>query len=913
MKVLYIWTFILLIAGLAIGFYLIPNREEFALIQLRGKRYSDAEAYYRSQYQKGVRTPDVVVGLESLELKKGDINQAIHILEEYVAINPDDLHALELLADLYLSAQQHQKYRDVLQQISHLKDSADVLKELALIYEAENQRDAYCSTLEKLVAINEAKSETYYALAQCYVERKEYEKALQIFAKRKSLFPKSVTLNDYFFEGWVIRQLTPPEVRKTYREKFVRLVIEFLREKNDPQLVYNAISIFGADYPEDLYFLISELQPIIQRHFFLEEASLQALWQLPEHQNDVIARLMELRATGKLTPLLRNLLFEALIAKKQESLLFDIVMETREADLEREVIYTISYLALTQNKPFLARQLQQHLGTAFLESHPLESAALAIGAKESHAKEQLEAILSKEKMRKEDLIFFFRLSMAASYQDLAYQIANRLHPYSGLQEAELFEITYVYIQMGKAEEFAQILSKLKLSSETTGASLAALNTSLGRTDRVYIWLRSQPKVYEFILQTLFSIAQEKREYRLGLHIAERLRGEYPSDVSTAFYGSALVYNGRPHEGLSLLGEAFEKRRESREIRDLYFNTLIYAVKTDRAYSADLKAFLHREIQEGSVKPDAIRTYAYVYLEDLKDYREAEQAFFYLAERNWAEKDDLSTLIYLWGPYITCEQKAWMLKRALCSSGELWEFWIENLAYVGSFEEVIELFESHCLSSLSLKVHFSYLDALSYFKFHAAMWPAIDAALCIVKKIEDFKRLAGYALQAEYLSVRSKIWEIIVSLEPENLDFWQAWGTALFDQHAYGASARVLCHFFELSEQRLKCPRRLYESLYQFGEILEFNRFYPAAKRFFLSSLFLIWSAPEKTYRMQEIESLIDYRLELRLCSVLKMRELFMQTAGDPEMAASFVNLLLDTGALQSAKTLIRGGKRCVAR
>ena len=131
MRRFYIWAIILVISGLVICIYLFPSREDIALIFLRGKKYTAAESYYKEQYNRGERSSDVIIGLQSLELKEGDIHGAIDLITEYLRAHPNDPYALQLLADLYLSNQEYEKYNEVLEEIRQTKPDKTNLQALA--------------------------------------------------------------------------------------------------------------------------------------------------------------------------------------------------------------------------------------------------------------------------------------------------------------------------------------------------------------------------------------------------------------------------------------------------------------------------------------------------------------------------------------------------------------------------------------------------------------------------------------------------------------------------------------------------------------------------------------------------------------------------------------------------------------
>ncbi|HEX9835451.1 MAG TPA: tetratricopeptide repeat protein, partial [Alphaproteobacteria bacterium] len=79
---------VLVAFSLGAGYLLIPSPRELALIALRDNDYETARAQYEELLGKGDAPVDVYVGLVELYVELGAVDEAIAVLERYVAKHP---------------------------------------------------------------------------------------------------------------------------------------------------------------------------------------------------------------------------------------------------------------------------------------------------------------------------------------------------------------------------------------------------------------------------------------------------------------------------------------------------------------------------------------------------------------------------------------------------------------------------------------------------------------------------------------------------------------------------------------------------------------------------------------------------------------------------------------------------------
>ena len=106
MRAFYICSIFLVLAALILSYFLVPTRQDIALMELRAKKHERAKKFYQKEYEQGSRSTDVLVALSNLSEVKGDIKTSIKHMLEYLEKNPDDIQALRRIGKLFLLNQQ---------------------------------------------------------------------------------------------------------------------------------------------------------------------------------------------------------------------------------------------------------------------------------------------------------------------------------------------------------------------------------------------------------------------------------------------------------------------------------------------------------------------------------------------------------------------------------------------------------------------------------------------------------------------------------------------------------------------------------------------------------------------------------------------------------------------------------------
>ncbi len=137
----YLIVGLLLVAGIVASWYVIPNRDEVALMQFKDKQFGQAKKAYEEQLASGVLDVNVVSTLTDLYLQYGNIDDAITTMERYLEQKPGDIEARKYLGTLYQFAQRPDDYLHNLEELQEMRPSEKKLSELTDIYDFTAEYD----------------------------------------------------------------------------------------------------------------------------------------------------------------------------------------------------------------------------------------------------------------------------------------------------------------------------------------------------------------------------------------------------------------------------------------------------------------------------------------------------------------------------------------------------------------------------------------------------------------------------------------------------------------------------------------------------------------------------------------------------------------------------------------------------
>ncbi|MEI8300209.1 MAG: hypothetical protein WCG10_01170 [Chlamydiota bacterium] len=937
MKALYSSIVILVLVALACSIALIPTREDLAFIALKSQNILEAKSYYEGQYKKGNHSLDVILMLSILSEKEGNLEESIALMKEYIKDEPQDISALKRLADLYQTNQQYDKYFQTLLEFNSksAKPDKDIL--VAIINEyprAKQSRVSLLGILEKLVHSGHGGENDYLELAYIYAANKEYKKAATLLETRREFFPEKESINDILFEFWIDLEIGKTEGKEQeFANKGLNVLIAYLKRKNDPILNYYAFGILknlaSEDFSSDLASeFIAKMHPWINKNLSLEVEVLQYHFEHRGFNNSIVSRIHELQKVAAKSPRLQNFLFTILLDRADYVGLSILIHRDDVKNIEQSSIINFALVCIDKHMPRLSQEMEKALGEQYLQRYPVIAIALAIASEDKDYQQHLDNLVQKTCLTQTERYDLLRVTAAAQLEEEAMALGEKLPPYTAMKDFELMNTARAYTQIHQEKWLYEALEKARptTSQKNVDIALNLLDISLGNSKKVAAWLKAQKKLNPYVLDALYSMAEEKKEYPLALYLAQRSWKDTPSSLTEANYALALAQVGKEEQALSMLKKLYENDIDNIALERIYLSALVIAAKRNRAQENLLRDFL--ETRQSQLPVEFEEDLAYAYLDVLQDYPKAEKILWKLAQGASPQNSVTQSLIYLWGPNPPPEKIQWIENKALEANPKELGFFLEDLNYVGKYEDVITIFQKRVDENLTPTAYFAYMDALNHQKQKVKLHEAIDLALAKMSSRKDLERLAVYATSSGYTTCVKEIWERIAKKWPHDPKAWQGLAKVAYEQGDYTFAKECIHRFFALcspsiasvmltvqyreAEAIWQClqdssclqNKNLYETFYQYGMIFKKQFHAENARDFFQLSLRLIEKEKDPSFQMQEYKALVLYQLGKRNSGIKLLYSLYQLSSHDPSIGADYLNILMDQGQLRSVRQFL---------
>jgi hypothetical protein len=916
-KTYFFWIILMTLVGAALSIFLIPDAGTIAHIHTQAQRYKEAQNYYAKQYKKGVRTPELLYRLSQLELKRGNIDAAVTYGEELMRRYPQNLSALKYMENLYASNLDFQKYFETLKKEEALQpkgtpENVRTLQSLAVWYASANQPGQKAKILEEIIKTQRASPKNYTDWAYYFAQQKQYGDAARIMEEKMARFPQAIELEDILFIVWIKNKEAEKRGNPTaVAYQSIDLLSNYLYEKKRRELTQSALYFVTSNYPSWAPLFIRRVYPLIEGHPTMEYVALENLWynsKQPADKKFAFAKISENYQRYPKNRSFQSLYFNALQESNYTVLLSEYLKSDSVMHLRKDDVKNFALWARSKKRYDLANEMLHRMPAQYWEKDRVSHVILLVAAGRPDAYARFQQLIGSSHPTDEEMIQLFWVAMDHSMTREALEIGLKLN-FNALSADELAEVVFFFIQQGMADEIQRKIyaTRPQMRNEMLGPALALLDAKAGYSLKVAEWLHHQKKVSESVLEKIYFLANEQKEYPLALYAAKKMKNAYPSPCAEAYYAVALVKVGKVENGMCLMEKTYCQHGCIKEVEDAYFEALTLAVKVNPAYVEPLRSFMHRKMKTYCLPPETLRDYAFIYLDNLNDFESAVNIYLCLFEQGCAIFEDFQRLIEIWGPCVTEAQCCFIYQMALRAPPKYLQFWLQSLNSIGKYGATIEIMRSvlaatDCL--FDFEVYNIYLSALFHCRNYYEMRGMIDALLPHATKKFHLEVLANYAGAIDYFEGRRMAWEKAVGLYPEDILAWQLLANAAFDQNDDCGTLAALTKFFSLYNQSCQPNQYLYVSLYQYAVILKRHKRFVDSKYCYYQALCHIYRCSKKSFESVLYEALIYEGLSAPALAFRKMCELYQLTSHDPEAAANYAQTLMNFGAWSSARRLI---------
>lgn len=883
----------LFVLGLGTSIYLILSPEDYALMLLKGEKYSDAEMYYRNKYTHGDRSVSTLIPLKTLEIAKGENEKAIEKMEEYVQAHPFDVHARKLLGVLYLNGQKRDAYLANLQEIKKIDPSADILNELVDWHHARGEKVQEEEILNELISAGYAKEKDYFALAYLLASRQNYLEAFSLMQTKRELFPQTVNAEAVHFEIALLLEMGRHEEEKSLFDwKILQRAEQFFRSSNNPKEALSLIAELKSQRREDLaYQLIPPLRYLAKRDLTLQTELIELELAVGDHEK-AFQDLMQLYGQQTLTGQLADLLARTALEKEYYLIVGDLIDHVDASQLSEGTYLELAASAIQTQDPTLARKAADRLGETYLERHPVTYTALELAQESPEAQERLRTLIQNYPLSISEGLTLMRLAATRKYQDIALDMGSKIFDFSKMSRDELLVWALIYIELDASQQALGILSKNKdaISKDKESYALALLNTSIGEVPSVEQWFETQIAPSKILLVNLYLQAEKAKAYPFALRIATRLQNRYPSKMHTYYYATALLNNGDWEQALPLFRELVQLV-DAPYVKMGYLRALAEGGEgQSKEFNDFLSKFLASELSDTQ-----LRDIGYLLLEKAHHYEKARALFWRLAHQTPPKLSDVETLLYLLGPRPDEEAISWIISQAAKAPNKDKVRWVKALMNIGQYEVASQILHSISTTAWTQVEYLLWIQILLLTDNKECLKIAVHQAFGYLEEAKDFELVAQLARGLGLLKLQRILYEHLVSLDCNNPLYWQNLARVAYELYDFTCALHYLHRYFSFG-----CfDKEYYASLFIYGEILVARNDPLLADEYYRAAMCSISAADCTTPAMEAMQATLYARLRYKWLGADMLRHLYEEDPF-PDLRATVATIFMEMGRLRAA-------------
>jgi len=909
-RIFYILIVLVSFFGIFFAFIFIPSRSDLTELYLLSNKYNEALSLYKDVSNVSELPYPEIKSIVNIYLNKGEIHQALAILNEYTKQHPKSLEAFTLLAQVYDSICKPYLYLLTLEKMNQLQPSAENLREMVFLYYSFEDYTGRIRALEMLAQKFSPTQNELYALSYLYNSKGQTKKALKIL--------------DQILQQW------PPEALSF---EVVSYAVEMKIANNQMDGAFSLAKNYVFLHP-DVTQAASLSDSFVRLHYY--EEALDVLDSLPEefHQNRsfIQERFTILNSIdfSQSYSYVKSMPFEE-IPRKIIPEVFELAIDYRDYQLIKEILekfkieefsdrrlVKLLILIIQENNEAMAEFLETKFKPNFLKEHPVVQIGMLLATNQITEEQEMEKNpLVSTPWSETDKFFLAELYDAKNFSELSKKELDNISSWEEIPADYIGELAELYINSGKAKEALAFLENLRnipeYSSPEIDAAWAVVAWANGKTESVMEWLIVQQEDESF-LKSLFDSAEYTKQYPLALIVALKLHQEYPSEATKRMLIIAYLKNGESEKALALL-----KQLKERDI-DLYIEALAIGAKEHPEYAERAYKLILKQLQIKSTTDVSKNKYGhFLVLLGIKEL--AENLFFELAQQAKFNDDSVQMLLKLWGKDLDENQIAWMQSRIQEAKGNNRLEWILYLFEIKQGMAALEVITYEDLHDQDLLDN--YVDFLVRIRGDDIVEEAFDYLLEESDKFSQLKMYGKIAYLHDFWSAAQYFYEKALSIKPYERETLKALAITLYWKNAYCYSFETFGIYRELYGEDL-------ETAFYSGEIL-WAWEYKCDARSYLSNAYsflmfpcisectenkeasLVSGSNEKTSGSgNEEESNNDswmipkiiYRLGYPWIAESVYRELIAEYPKDQSLMDEYADLLLDRHKLWEARDLL---------
>ncbi|HYD68411.1 tetratricopeptide repeat protein [Azospirillum sp.] len=559
---------LVLAVGIGISLLLIPRGGELALQRFRDQDFEAARAGFEARFAAGDHGPGTVMPLAKLYMQDGNVARAAELIEAYVAREPGQIEARELLGKLYRDAQRLGDYLENLEEIAVHRPTEDVFRELVGFYAFHGDYDKQAEALKRLVALRPDDRDAAVDLGKLLAVRDRHAEAAEVLAAIDDRAEGAIDFDGRELLLSLLMDLGREEeaMRRAGRwlageppAHVILALTGMMMEIGRADFAHRLIEPFAARAVAEpvLALTLIDLQIADNR---LEDArrALQDWWANRPVDDAAVGRFAALALNAGLPKL-------ALEAARP-----------RDPHLIPDwALVGLADAAFREGDRVYLDRLVRGLGDRFLERLPLLGGEIALARGDRAAAARwAESAAADADAPLADRLAAVRMLVRVERKETAGKLFAALPLAGGDVPDELLEdLGTLFADLDRVAEGFRWFAARRTAKPSLAADLGWVRLAVRAGDpaEVAAWLDAQRKLDDGLLQDIASVAVERGAVPLALKAAERVFAAAPTPRSRLALVNALLAAKRPGDALphlrALLGE------DLADVRGLYLAAL----------------------------------------------------------------------------------------------------------------------------------------------------------------------------------------------------------------------------------------------------------------------------------------------------------------------------------------------------
>ncbi|OGG99566.1 MAG: hypothetical protein A2600_08795 [Candidatus Lambdaproteobacteria bacterium RIFOXYD1_FULL_56_27] len=877
-------VFSLAFLGLAGGYLMVPSDDEVAFLNFKDKNFKNALARYEAQYEAGSRSPSMIGPLCDLYLQYGMVDKAIKVLEENLYQLPNELEVRYRLSTYYRYAQRPADYQRNLEAISRLVPSKELLRELAQIYNYNEEYDLQVLALQRIIAEFHPDHEDYINLAYLFASQKRFDEVYQVVEQ----------LIDNRFQ----------EMESGEVEFALSIMLDLGRADQALDFALQVIQGKKGHYLERISLLFRNRGALPLAYRLLQPYETQE--KLPEGillalVSIQIAQGMQDKAYERMS---RNFKAGTLPAGLTQTYL-ELLLDRDDGPRVKEFVQYGNLSVLTEGHLLrLAKRMMQlrlypealalkaRLSKTYLAEQWLVGAVLEVVGQGPNA-----AAASLAVDRNGNLEDWRKIFLARVYHELAFgpQAKGQLERVTSLADVrflDMVEVIEMYITYGLSAQASRLIDqeKHRVAGKELVFQLPILyawmlnQAALGQTDSIRATVKGLENPPLDLYRQLYFAGVRFSRRPLALEAAQWFAKAQPSEEANGYLANGLLLNQDYPAALVLLQRLYGKNKA--EWLEPYAETL-YALGRKEEW----RQIWLNEAKHPGVTQQRRQEIAFIFLD--KSYKtEAEEIFLSQAQNEGPQSSAVEQLLFLWGLRPAPEKIDWLVARLNKAEPKDQVGWYRRLIQVGQGERLVEAVEKgqHQDNKPLMDLYLEYLQGQPN---RAKFFEKLSLAVAEETDLERLKKLANMAGNQP---LAEKAFKKLLVLMPTDKESIAQLGITAYNQ---GRFTDAEGYFNEAIAQGL-VDAKVY---FYLGQLLN-RKEDPRGKELSLEALAILKVSAKNDMESKLIMAQIYWDQKQREKTIGIYKELIASHPLEISLKANLANLLLEVGKIDEAEELI---------